>query len=277
MAVITAQVKAVTRRFLPSRLHNTARLIVSSSARSRFSLARALKAKYGNQIQSGLFEGMKYVDRAMGSELLPKLVGTYEKELAPLFLEAKGPFDSLIDIGAAEGYYAVGLLRNGFSRQCIAFEAVQQAHKLLRGMAELNEVWNQISLHGSCTTESLDTAISASSKPFVLSDCEGAELELLDPAAVPSLAKATILIEVHGRLEVPPQPGEEHPAAMARFLAQRFSPTHRVTTIPQRLRTLEDWPRKLAKLGTSFQRLAAMDEHRTPGPGWLLLEPSQLN
>ena len=61
-------------------------------------------------VLNGPFRGMKYLSRAYCSAVLPKLLGTYECELIPAIDRlARSDADRIVDIGAAEGYYAVGL------------------------------------------------------------------------------------------------------------------------------------------------------------------------
>ena len=57
----------------------------------------------------GPFKGMRYHGDAMGGAVAPKIKGVYESELAPFFVKRSAiPFQHIIDVGAAEGYYAVG-------------------------------------------------------------------------------------------------------------------------------------------------------------------------
>lgn len=64
----------------------------------------------GKRILAGPFRGMKYIENSHGSAYLPKILGSYEKELhkfIPRIVEEE--YELILDIGAAEGYYAVGL------------------------------------------------------------------------------------------------------------------------------------------------------------------------
>src|SRR5262245_4258495 len=63
------------------------------------------------EVLSGPCQGMKYpAFTAIGSTLFPKLLGTYERELATVMNEiCSRPFTNVINIGCGEGYYAVGL------------------------------------------------------------------------------------------------------------------------------------------------------------------------
>ena len=63
-------------------------------------------------VRNGFFKGMKYVTfKSAGSSLFPKLLGSYEIELLPVFAGLqKNKYDDILDIGCAEGYYAVLVL-----------------------------------------------------------------------------------------------------------------------------------------------------------------------
>src|SRR4051794_35375378 len=89
------------------------------------------------RILSGPFAGMRYLTDSVGSVLEAKLLGTYEKELHGIVSSlARKCFDLVIDIGAAEGYYAVGLARSMPSARIIAFEMTEEGQALIRQLAE---------------------------------------------------------------------------------------------------------------------------------------------
>src|SRR5262249_14170280 len=75
-------------------------------------LANTYMAREGTTIRGGPFAGMDYVTEATEGALIPRLLGTYESELHPYILAfaRMGP-EAVIDVGSAEGYYAVGLAR----------------------------------------------------------------------------------------------------------------------------------------------------------------------
>src|ERR1035438_908140 len=88
-------------------------------------------------VRSGPFAGMRWGNRAVGSMVVPKLVGTYEKELASI-IEHLPVFDLVIDIGAAEGWYAVGLLYRKAARKVVAFEQTENGQNGCRDNAKRN-------------------------------------------------------------------------------------------------------------------------------------------
>ena len=66
-----------------------------------------------------------------------------------------------------------------------------------------------------------------------MSDCEGGELDLLDPVAAPVLARTRMIVEVHDY-------GDD--ATIGDTLRGRFRDTHAIETIPVGPRRLEDVP-----------------------------------
>ena len=61
------------------------------------------------EVRSGLFRGMRLTKEVLASQLLPKISGTYEKEVQDCINEFSGSFGKFIDIGCAEGFYVAGV------------------------------------------------------------------------------------------------------------------------------------------------------------------------
>ena len=71
-------------------------------------LAATYVAREGPVVMHGPFAGMTYVAEATEGALIARLLGVYESELHPHIeaFAAEG-LDCVIDVGCAEGYYAV--------------------------------------------------------------------------------------------------------------------------------------------------------------------------
>jgi len=96
----------------------------------------------------GPFPGLLYPEAvSVGSEWLPKILGTYESELHHTIeaLCARG-YTTIINIGAGEGYYAVGLARRIHQSKVFAFETDPLGQELCRKMAEMNQVGGRVML-----------------------------------------------------------------------------------------------------------------------------------
>ena len=120
-------------------------------------------------------------------------------------------------MGAADGYYAVGLARRCPAATVHAFEADPGARELLARAAAANGV--VIRIEGAASPDDLR---GLDGRALVVIDCEGCEATLLDPAQVPFLRTATIVAELH----------DFAVAGIGEKITGRFAATHDVTMIP---------------------------------------------
>ncbi len=146
----------------------------------------------------GPFKGMIYPDfMAYGSSLYPKLLGSYEAELNETvegFL--KNDYDSIIDVGCAEGYYAVGFAMRKPKAKVFAYDLNKDALVACKKMATINKVGEQIEFGEFCSSETLAN-FKFKGKSLVISDCEGYEIDLFTPESVANLTNCDVLIELH--------------------------------------------------------------------------------
>ena len=151
----------------------------------------------------GVFAGMKYPEMAsIGSALLPKLLGSYEKEIQPLVKEiCDNQYSEIVDIGSAEGYYAVGLAMRIKTAKVFAFDTNLEAIRLCEAMADLNGVSERVITGAFCDAKTL-MSLPLTEKALIVSDCEGYEKELFSKETLPSLAQHELLIEVHDFIDI---------------------------------------------------------------------------
>ena len=222
-------------------------------------------------VRSGPFAGMRWGTRAVGSMVAPKLIGTYEKELASIVEHLPG-FDLVIDIGAAEGWYAVGLLYRKTARKVVAFEQTENGQNGCRDNAKRNGVAELLEVRGKCEVEDLrlllDPAPRADFRVLIVSDCEGYENELLVAGVLQRCRRAHLLIETHDS----PVPGTH-----AR-LAKELGSSHIVTEIQPARRSRSDIPFSPANpapwwLRISIIRRFSLSERRGWGNAWIYAVP----
>ena len=217
--------------------------------------------EHGLQVMGGPFQGMRYVNAAVGSALLPKLVGSYEAELHSILQSLPDDlYELVIDVGCAEGYYAVGLARKWPRAQVLAYDIDTHGQALCARMAGENGVAERVQVRGECDENTL--RVLAGKRALLVSDCEGFELELLDPEQSPELRDCDILVEMHDFLGRPVCP----------VICERFADTHVITLIDTAPRNPADYP-CLMFLPTSDQ-LVALDEMR-PAMQWAFLQSKQ--
>jgi len=173
-------------------------------------------------VRTGPFAGMLYGHTAHGSQLLPKVVGSYEAEIAAIVRRATlCRYRLVLDIGAAEGYYAVGFAR-ALPDACIkAYEIDRAAREDCRRLALLNGVADRVELNSGCSAETLASLDVSLWGALIICDAEGAEAEILQPQMVGDLSGADILVETHDFLV----PG------VTDTLIERFTLSHDITRV----------------------------------------------
>ena len=222
-------------------------------------LANTLRARNGHTIGHGPFAGMIYDTAASEGGYVPRRLGIYEASLAPVIEEIVArAYPLILDIGAAEGYYAVGLARRMPQARIIAADSDPRAQALCTALAAANGVAH-VEVRGQIGPDEIDALGPA----LVICDIEGGEDALLDPAAAPALARADILVEVHEGMR---------PGLTARLTA-RFAPSHRVTRIDRALdaTALPPWAETLSDL----DRLLMLWEWRAAPTPWLWMQVSR--
>jgi len=213
---------------------------------------------------------MDYALIAVGSALTPKLLGTYEKELAQT-IESLPVFDIGFDVGAAEGYYAIGLLFTKKVRKIVAFESSKEGRAALIEMGKKNKCSELLEVHGKCEYQMFHQRIaecnSEKLSTLIISDCEGFEKELFASEGLKNLCKAYLIIETHD--EIAPR--------IHKRLIDLLKKTHEVVDILPVRRRAQDMPRYggLCVLTFIMPPLArlAMSERRGKGTAWIFAKP----
>ncbi len=209
-------------------------------------------------VHHGPFAGVALDIDALPVHSAPKLCGTYEDELHEAVEEAiaRQP-RTIVNVGAAEGYYAVGLALRLLDAPVHAHDADPKALKAVRRNAALNGVSERVHTGGILHGADLDRLVGGG-RTLVVMDIEGGEADLLDPARARSLLRADILVELHPAAV----PGIEA------LIRDRFSRSHDMRIIEARptdakLKYAPDW---LPAAG----RRRAVDERRGP-QSWMWL------
>lgn len=208
---------------------------------------------------SGPFEGLNYDTQASEGARIPRLLGCYEATLHPIFEEIIEAEPSLIiDIGCAEGFYAIGLALRLPNAIVWARDANDAAQEKCSALADLNGVAGRVKVGGELTHADFD--ICRAQHTVVICDIEGAEAQLMDPEKAKGLRRADILIEVH-------ETGSE--TSLLETLTERFAQTHSAKQLYRHASTdcLPNWMEGLSDM----DRLLALWEWRSVPTPWLWL------
>lgn len=231
-------------------------------------LLHLTRTETGGRVRSGPFSGLYYVENSVGSAYIPKLLGIYESELnEEIESICRRRPGLIVDVGAGEGYYAIGMAMRNPQAKIVAFEMEPSGQAALKEMAVLNNVTNRVEIRGKCEAADLENIIGNAHAPVLICDTEGYEEKLLDPIAVPALARTTILVELHDFII----PG------ITEILEKRFSETHRIKHIWQQPRSRDQFPWRT--FGTALLPISYLDwsvsEWRPVRMAWLWMEPHE--
>jgi SAM-dependent methyltransferase len=218
--------------------------------------------RHGPIIWSGPFEGMEYVATASEGALMPRLLGSYEGELHPhLRAFAEEDLEVVIDVGCAEGYYAVGLARLMPQVTVHARDINESALAACKALAEKNGVGDRVIVGGEFKPQ--DFEAFAGKRALVMVDAEGAELDVLQPELSPALAGLSLIVETH----------DVYRAGCLSTLQARFAPTHDIILVEQQYLAFEPppWFAQMAHL----DRLLAIWEWRVSPTPWLVMRPKR--
>lgn len=133
------------------------------------------------------------------TDLASKILGFYEAEvLSTLVNIDKSRYRYFVDLGAADGYYAIGCAYSKLFLDSYAFEMSNQGQKVIRQNAELNSVSDRVHIFGYAD-ENFDQKIPdvALAQTIVLIDIEGGEFDLLNEPLLQKLNKSMLIIELH--------------------------------------------------------------------------------
>ena len=147
-------------------------------------------------VASGPFAGMSYALAASEGCIIPKLLGCYEAELHDdLRIVAASNYETVLNIGCAEGYYAVGFARAMPMATVHAWDVDETARRRTMENAERNGVSGRMVISEKVVPTHF--AQFDRQRVFVLCDIEGAEFELLNPEIAPALRKFDMIVELH--------------------------------------------------------------------------------
>lgn len=168
----------------------------------RHYLTKFLREKTESVIQYGLLKGYRFgaslwAEPAVGSYLL----GTYEAQVCAFLDRLKSPNRTIVDIGAADGLYGIGLVAVGAYGRSICFEESEDYRRALEAHVEDLGISDKVTIYGRATAEVVKAVLEKSGTPLndivVLCDIEGGEFDLFDDELLRILRNTHVIIETH--------------------------------------------------------------------------------
>lgn len=174
--------------------------MLDAFTRRRISLSRELDRQLNSTVAYGPFKGLKLSAGAWwgAADRGAMLLGMYEQELLDALQTLPPNYDTFVDIGAADGYYGIGMTRCRGMKASWCFEMSAAGQELIRKNAELNGVAGSVEIRGAADANFLTALQGLECENVVLFvDIEGGEFELLDDSAFQKFCRSIIFVELH--------------------------------------------------------------------------------
>lgn len=220
-------------------------------------------------VVAGPFKGMRYPQlKAHCSSLYPKLLGTYEDELhAALERLMSNRYDTVIDIGCAEGYYAVGMALRLAETEVFAYDTSAAARSLCTSMSRANGTDERVHIRDFCSPEILAIHCSKS-RSLVVCDCEGYERELFDDRFRAAYGRCDFIIEIHDFID----------SQIGTRISEILRPSHqlsRIAALSDACKMENSWQTKGLPDASLRSILSYLREGRPEGMYWLVAEANE--
>lgn len=233
----------------------------------KIEISKRLDDLFKSTVQYGPFRGLKLSPKIWwgSTDRASMLLGLYEKEVLDSLQDIPKNFTSFIDLGAADGYYGIGVLVSNLFQNSICFEMSEEGRQTIRENAELNNVLNRVEIRGIAKNDFYrELSALTLSNTVLFIDIEGAEFELIDEETFNAFNKSIIFVELHDCFF---EDGEEK----LNKLKHASTSTHIFTELTTSSRDLSIFP-ELKKLHDD-DRWLICSEGRPQLMTWLRFDP----
>jgi hypothetical protein len=234
----------------------------------RIELSKKLDKLFNSTVGYGPFKGLKLCPNSWwgSKDRATMLLGIYEKEVLDSIVNLPIKYNTFIDLGAADGYYGIGVLVNNIFERTICYELSAHGREVIKNNASLNNVSTRIDIKGVANKKFYSEIPSSTLESSVLLiDIEGAEFELFDQQTFVALNKSIIIMELHEWLF------EDGNEKLARLRRDSVS-THSITELRMSSRDLSIFP-ELKKFSDN-DRWLICSEGRAQLMCWLRFDPN---
>ena len=231
--------------------------------KKRIILSSKISKIYNNTVQQGPFKGMIInEDQFWGQgDRSSKILGLYEKEIQDLIVSIQKDknYSTFVDIGGADGFFAIGSLVNNLFKKCEVFEISKRGRNSIQKNSKKNNVYDSIKIHDKASKRSL-IKIDNINNSLILCDIEGGEYELFDEKLINEIYPSDIIIEIH----------KDKENSLVNF-EKRFTKSYSLTKITQEPRSLKNF-KELENINDNNRALIT-SEGRSYVQEWWHLSP----
>ena len=255
----------------------------SDTAEQKREISSLISSSFDHVIQRGLFKGMKLCDQQFWGqgEKANKILGIYEYEVQRLIerISKAHSIYTLIDIGGADGFYAVGALFSKLVNRVITYEQSALGRESIREHAKLNSIDDGLQINPSASSHVIMSLLSEKNVVpplLIIIDIEGHEYDLLSRALLEKMRHCHVIIEIHDRF-IKDKTAKEVALPFRDFslsqemLFKSANQTHKVHVIPECKKDISEF--KIFDGWSSYSKALLTSESRICPGIWWYLEP----
>lgn len=171
--------------------------------KKKYELSLNLYKEHNNLVIYGPYKGIFFSENnhwGIG-DLGPKIIGLYEFEVQNklLYLVSNFTIENFVNIGAAEGYHAIGIAKKTKIQNFVLYEIDKKGQEILKENIFKNKLKKNIKIENEANLNSiceLNKELDFSKTLFLI-DIEGSELELFNDEILRLLKNSFLIIENH--------------------------------------------------------------------------------
>jgi len=163
-------------------------------------LSNLISAMHNNTVAYGPFKGLKFINESHwgGADKGTMILGLYEQEILGELVNIPNRYEIFIDLGAADGYYGIGVLINGLFKKSYCFEITDTGRNVIQKNTALNKMEDAVVIRGEATQNFINEIPKDEIDRSVLFvDIEGGEFDLFNRQIFSSFSNSIIFIELH--------------------------------------------------------------------------------
>jgi hypothetical protein len=165
--------------------------------------SKYISKELNNTIITGPFKGTKLIFNTNESLLGIKLLNYYEREVVDAITSYKKK-KFFINIGASDGFYICGLLKNSYFEKAVIFESDLQSIIFLKKNLKANKIAeDKVIIFREAKSNFIDLLLENDVDildSFFLIDIEGGEYEIFNEDILQKLKNVPMIIETHNYL-----------------------------------------------------------------------------
>ena len=175
--------------------------ILDPIQKKRNYLSKKIEELTDNKVLGGIYKNTKLIKTENYFAKPAQLLGCYEQEVQDEIINFKKKFNlkSFVNVGAGEGYHAVGCLNSGIFEHCISFEMLEKNRENVKKNFLENDLKDNFLILSKAEDGFLNLILDKINfnNTLFLFDIEGDEFKLLNHQVLSELKESKMIIEFH--------------------------------------------------------------------------------